>query len=359
MKIAIITDTHAGARSDHPAFNEYFIKFYENLFFPYIKENDIRTVLHLGDVFDRRKYVNFNTLRSWQERVFKPLNSLVDQMDILIGNHDTYFKNTNLVNSVESLLTQYDKFKIHTSPAEVNIHGLNVLYLPWICEDNVEQSKKMISESKSQVCMGHLELMGFEMNAGHLNADKGLSPELFDKFFMTLTGHFHHKSSKGGIHYLGSPYPIYWNDWGDIRGFHILDTETLDLTFIENPAQMFAKIFYDDSKETFASLVNKDYSHLTGMFVKIIVQNKTNPYWFDQFNEALQKVNPVDISIVEASFDSGEIQDDALDETKDTLTILQEYVKSMSLQTHEPELLTLFSELYVEALNAADQIQGS
>lgn len=359
MKIAIITDTHAGARSDHPAFNEYFIKFYEQHFFPYIKKHDIRTVLHLGDVFDRRKYINFNTLRSWQERVFKPLHSMVDQMDIIIGNHDTYFKNTNEVNSVEALLTPFEKFRIYKTAQEVNVGGLNMLYVPWICEDNIEHTKKIIQESKSQICAGHLELMGFEMHAGHVNMDKGLPTEMFDKFFMTLSGHFHHKSSKSGIHYLGSPYPIYWHDWGDVRGFHILDTETLDLQFIENPSQIFFKIFYDDAKESFETLFNRDYTHLSGMFVKIIVQNKTNPYLFDQFIEALHKVNPVDVNIVESSFEVGELQEDSLDEAKDTLSILQDYVKSMQLTNNESELLNLFSELYIEALNTSDQVQNS
>ena len=358
MKVAIITDTHAGARNDNPAFNEYFLKFYESQFIPYLKENNIKHVLHLGDVFDRRKYINFNTLRSWQERVFTPLHDYLETMDILVGNHDTYFKNTNEVNSVEGLLSSYSKFRIYTQPTEVNIDGRDILFLPWICEDNLEQSKKMVAETKAQVCMGHLELTGFEMHAGHINQDKGLSPSMFEKFFMTLTGHFHHKSSKDGIHYLGSPYPIMWSDWGDIRGFHVFDTETLDLEFIENPSQIFCKLFYDDSKESFETLVNKDYSALSGMFVKIIVQKKTNPYWFDQFVEALQKVNPTDISIVEATIE-GVMEEEVLDEAKDTLSILLDYVKSLTLQAHEKELMTLFNDLYVEALNTSDQIQGS
>jgi len=358
MKVAIVTDTHSGARNDNPAFNEFFISFFEKQFFPYIKEHDIKHVIHLGDVFDRRKYINFNTLRSWQERVFTPLHGLVSHMDILIGNHDTYFKNTNTVNSVEGLLSSFPKFKIYTEPTEVKVGDRDVLFLPWICEDNIIQSRKMIEDTKAQVCMGHLELMGFEMHSGHINKDKGLTASIFDKFFMTLTGHFHHKSSNNGIHYLGSPYPIIWSDWGDIRGFHIFDTETLDLQFIENPAQIFCKIFYDDSKETFDTLVNKDYSGLTGMFVKIIVQNKTNPYLFDQFIEALQKVNPTDISIVEAAFENTS-EEEVLDEAKDTLSILMDYVKSLSLQTHETELMSLFNDLYIEALNTSDQIQGS
>ena len=52
MKIAIITDTHFGARNDNVNFNEYFYQFYEGVFFPYLQQNNIKTCIHLGDCFD-------------------------------------------------------------------------------------------------------------------------------------------------------------------------------------------------------------------------------------------------------------------------------------------------------------------
>ena len=54
MKIALITDTHWGARNDSVIFADYFSKFYDNVFFPYIDDHNIKTCIHLGDVVDRR-----------------------------------------------------------------------------------------------------------------------------------------------------------------------------------------------------------------------------------------------------------------------------------------------------------------
>ena len=54
MKIAIINDTHFGVRNDHQGFLDYMFQFFDEQFFPYLIENDIKTVFHLGDVFDRR-----------------------------------------------------------------------------------------------------------------------------------------------------------------------------------------------------------------------------------------------------------------------------------------------------------------
>lgn len=359
MKIAIITDTHCGAGNDNQSLNEFFLKFYEEIFFPYLKQHNIKTVVHLGDTFDRRKYINFNTLHSWQKRVFEPLNAWCDRVDLLIGNHDTYFKNTNKINSVDELLKIYDKFNVYAEPTEVEIDSRKILYVPWICEDNQERTHQMIEHSTAQVCMGHLELIGFEMYAGHINADKGQRSELFDKFYMTMSGHFHQKSSRGNTHYLGAPYAMMWGDWGSLKGFHIFDTESLELTFVENPIQMFHKIYYNDSAETFDSLMKKDHSNIAGKFVKVIVQKKNNPYWFDQYVEALQKHNPADLSVIESAFEDGISEDVDIDEAKDTLTILKECVDSLEIEDHKNSLNDLLRDLYLEALNSNEHIQSN
>ena len=67
MKIALLTDTHFGARNDSPAFSKYFFKFYDEVFFPYLKENNITTLIHLGDIVDRRKFINFKTSHDFRK----------------------------------------------------------------------------------------------------------------------------------------------------------------------------------------------------------------------------------------------------------------------------------------------------
>ena len=364
MKIALITDTHAGARNDAAAFNEYFLKFYREIFFPYLDSHpEIETIVHLGDVFDRRKYVNFQTLESWRTNVFEKLEAWRLQKEgrtihIIIGNHDTFFKNTNTTNSVTELLGKYN-WDVYKDPTTINLGGTDVCIVPWICEETHNPTLIELQKTQAQICMGHLELIGFDMFAGQTNLDHGYDPQLFNKFDRVFSGHFHHKSSKGNIDYLGSPYPMIWSDWGDRRGFHVFDTDTRDIEFIENPFQIFHKLFYNDTKETFESIMNQDFAALTGMYLKVIVQKKVNPYWFDQFIEALQKASPCDISIVEGSFeDSGETEDD-VDEAKDTLTILMEYVDSLGLESGQEDLKQVLRDLYIEALNTNDQIQNS
>ena len=62
MKVALINDQHFGGKQDSQNFSNYIEVFYREQFFPYLSENNICTVIDLGDTFDRRKFVNFNTL---------------------------------------------------------------------------------------------------------------------------------------------------------------------------------------------------------------------------------------------------------------------------------------------------------
>jgi DNA repair exonuclease SbcCD nuclease subunit len=345
MKVAIITDTHTGARSESLVFNDYFIKFFEEQFFPYLEKNDIKTIIHLGDVFDRRKYVNFRILNTWNKKIFPRLNEY--DTHIILGNHDVYYKNSNHINSVENLLSQYN-FNIYIDPTEVKIGGLPILFVPWINKENEEQTLKLIKSTNTDICMGHLELKGFEMFNGQIS-DHGYEKKIFRKFDKVFSGHYHHKSESNDIHYLGSPYHMTWADWGDPRGFHIFDTKTRELEFIENPLQIFYKLYYDDTKETYESIVNKDYSVLKGMYVKVIVKEKTNYHLFDQFLSKINEVNPTDISVTEAIIEDAE--DEEFDTTKDTLTLLQEYVDELDVGEQTPQVKSLLTELFVEALS--------
>ena len=213
-KIAIITDTHFGARGDSLIFHEYFKEFYEKTFFPYLIENKIDTIIHCGDTFDRRKYINFNSLYHSSEYFFGRAEELNIELHTIIGNHDTYYRNTNLVNSGSLLLSGYDNISIHSEPSEVVIKDKKFLLIPWICADNRDKTVDLIGSTKANVVLGHLELSGFKMYKDSF-AHGGEDPTSFERFAFVGSGHFHHKNTKGNIHYFGSPYQITWSDYGE------------------------------------------------------------------------------------------------------------------------------------------------
>ena len=354
-KVAVITDTHWGARNDNQAFAEYFIKFYRDVFFPTLEERNIKHVLHLGDLTDRRKYINFVTAKNLEETFMKPLNERGITLDVIAGNHDTFYKNTNEVNSLNQLYgtTKYDNIRIHWNEC-VSLElddNCEVMLVPWICPDNQETIFKQLKETKAQIVMGHFEIRGYEMMKGQVS-DHGLDKEVFKKFDSVYSGHFHHPSHNGNISYLGAPYEMNWSDYDGKRGFHIFDTETREMEFIKNPYRLFHKISYDDSNLTIEDIANLETSNLTNAFIKVIVKNKENPYLFDLFLDRLTGAGASDIKVVEDHMNFDIINEEELvDEAQDTMTILKQYIENMQVKSNKQKIERVLRELYNEAIS--------
>ena len=342
MKIGIVTDTHFGARNDSPHFDSYFRKFYDEVFFPYLEEHGIKTLFHGGDVFERRKYINFNTLRSCKDYFFRRLVELGIDMYVIPGNHDTYYKNTNEINSIDLLLREYPNIHIIQEPKKMKFDGREFTFIPWLCPDNYDASLQAISEP-GDICIGHFEIEGFDMFRGARN-DGGLDRKILSHYDMVLSGHFHHRSTDDNIYYLGSPYGMTWSDYDDPRGFHIFDTKTSDLTFIQNPFEIFHKIYYDDRNPTV------DASKFKKACVKLIVAHKTDYAKFDKLIDALYINEVIELTIHE---DFSEFESEALDEEnlniEDTMTLLTDYVDAVESDKDKERLKTLLKTLYVEA----------
>ena len=356
MKIALITDTHWGARGDNIAFAEYFNRFYYDYFFPYLKDNDIDTIVHLGDICDRRKYINYVTARHLRKFVDTCADKDI-KLHVIIGNHDTFYKNTNDVNCMTELFDHSEHngktLFYYPDAKNVNFDGLDIALLPWVCAGNFDDSMDFLEDTKSQVLFGHLEIAGFEMYRGSVT-DHGFDSKLFQKFDVVCSGHFHHKSTRGNINYLGAPYEITWSDWNDDRGFHVFDTDTRQLTFIANPYRMFHKLHYDDMTKTLDDVLNIDTSAISGSYVKVIIHNKTNPYWFDMFIDKIEKSGVIDLQVVEDNLNLQlEDDEDIASEAEDTLTMLKKaavQAGSNWTETKQNALNTFLSDLYSEAL---------
>ena len=351
-KVAIITDQHFGARNDSPHFLDYYERFYRDTFFPTLDKHGINTVLILGDTFDRRKYVNFFTLKRTKEIFFDEIAKRNIQIHMLAGNHDTYFKNTNDVNSVRLLLAEYKNIEVIDHPTTIEVYNTSICMLPWICPENFDDSMKIIEETPADICMGHLEIAGFAMNRGIPNYE-GLNRETFKKFDTVFSGHYHHRSASDNIRYLGNPYELTWQDYNDPRGFHLFDLSTRHLEFIENPNVMFHRITYDDKENTITEITSKDLTKYTGTYVKVVVLNKTNPYLFDKFMANLYNVNPIDITIVEDMIDLTEgLDDDIINQAEDTVSIINKFVDGIKEEhIDNDKLKSVLKELYIEALN--------
>mgnify|MGYP003637979345 FL=1 len=353
MKVALVTDQHFGARNDSMRVHDYFEKFYSEIFFPYIDANGIDTIIDLGDTFDRRKYISFSSLKRAKTMFFEECQKRNLKMHVIVGNHDSYYKNTLEVNSVDLLLEEYDNITTYVEPEVIEVGGCEIMLIPWICEQNEEKTFVMADKTSAQVVFGHLELAGYEMYKGGI-IDHGINDSWLKKFDLVCSGHYHHKSRNGNINYLGTAYEITWSDYNDQKGFHIFDTQTRELDFIENPHKLFHKIWYDDTDMDMAGLMDvvKDFDQYKGCSIKVIIKNKDNTLLFDVYMEKLEAADPMTIQVVTDHLHL-DLEDDSdiIDEAEDTLTILDSYVEGLEIKQDKNDLQQLLKGLYEEALS--------
>jgi DNA repair exonuclease SbcCD nuclease subunit len=341
MKVAILTDSHYGAKKGSKHLHDYFELFYKNVFFPALEEHGVETVIHMGDAFDSRKSIDYQSLE-WAKRVvFDPLKKY--DVHMIVGNHDCYYKNTNNVNSPALLLKDYPNIKTYSSPTNTKVCGIDMTFIPWICSENYDETLKVLKKSKAKVAMGHLELKGFRVNKHLVMEEHGLEANLFSNFTKVFSGHYHTRSDNGTVFYLGNPYEMYWTDVNDTRGFHIFDTETLEHTPINNPYKLFYNVYYEDTPhQTF------DASEYSNKIVKVIVRKKSKQKDFEKFIDKLYKVGIQDLKIVE-NFEIQENENFVIDEEENTISILNRYIDESECDFDKSTIKGIFQDLYKQA----------
>ena len=137
---------------------------------------------------------------------------------------------------------------------------------------------------------------------------------------------------------------MYWNDVDDPRGFHIFDTDTFKLEFIQNPYTMFEKVYYDD---TDAKLF--DASSLKDKIVKVIVRNKSSQFEFDKYVDKINKSGCIDLKIVENFTIDDDDVEFTQEECENTLTLLNKYIDDSEFDLDKSIVKGIMKEVYREA----------
>ena len=347
MKIAVLNDTHTGIRNSSQIFLDNAKDFYEKVFFPVCEEHKITQILHLGDYYDNRKVVNIKALNHNRKHFLQEMRKRNMVMDIIPGNHDTYFKNTNDLNSLKELLGHFmNEVSIVMEPKVIEYGSLKVAMLPWITNENYDKSMEFVANCKADWLAGHLELTGFEMMRG-LENKHGMASDLFKRFELVMTGHFHVSSRKDNIWYLGSQMEFFWSDAHDPKYFHIIDTETREVTKVRNPYTLFHKIVYND-KET--DYNNYNVEELGGKFVKVVVVEKQDQFSFDRFIDRIQNQDVYDLKISENfnEFIGANVEDEGLD-IDDTPQLMDDYIEGVETDLDKDKIKVMMRDLMTQA----------
>lgn len=347
MKIAILNDTHCGIRNSSEVFLNNAADFYTEVFFPECEKRGIKQIVHLGDYYDHRKFVNFKALNHNRKVFLDRMRSLGMQMDIIPGNHDTYYKNTNDLNSLKELLGHYmNEVHIIMEPTVMEYGSLKMALLPWINTENYQSSLQFIKDCKADWLGGHLELGGFEVMRG-LESSHGMDHKLFDKFELVMSGHYHASSRKDNIWYLGSQMEFFWSDAHDPKYFHVVDTETREVEKIQNPYTLFEKVVYNDDETDYNTI---DTAKFTKKFVKVVVVNKKDQFVFDRFIDRIQNEDIHELKIAEnfSEFIGENVEDESIS-FDDTAEIVDTYIDAVETELDKNRIKNQVRELMTEA----------
>ncbi len=343
----MINDTHFGVRGDSQLFFDYFMKFFDDVFFPYLKEHDIKTVIHAGDLMDRRKFVNFNILNQIRTRFMDRFQEEGIKLHCILGNHDVYYRNTNTINSIRELFN--NDLILYENPTVVNFDGLDIGLFPWVNKENYDESMEFLKTSSAPIIIGHLELEGYQVMRG-VKYHGGMDAKLLERFDRVLSGHFHHRQEKDNVYYMGTQYQITFADLNEIKGFHILDTDTREIEFIENPYKMFTAITYND-KDGPVDSDTVDCEYLKGSYVKLYVENKNHPYSFERYMDKLYDCGVAKITVVEEIIDSDWTKEEIVDMAQDTVTLINNEIDNLDEVKDKSKMKKIIKDLYMESLS--------
>lgn len=252
MKILLFTDLHMCPRAS--IVNKWGVKY------PLRLENCIKSVnwverlaksegcaliINLGDFYDRpdlsSETITASTDIEWSDI---PHYSLV-------GNHDASVSSLEF-NSVNNLLGP--THTIITEPIQMSIDGVELCFLPYIVESDRQALKSYFNHhpDKKHIILSHNDLNGIQL--GPIVSKTGFTVEEIEACCdLFLNGHLHNgQKITDKVINLGN---LTGKDFGEDASKHahkvaILDTDTLSLSFVENPfAFNFYKIQIESEEE--------------------------------------------------------------------------------------------------------------
>lgn len=329
--ICLVGDLHFGIKESMPNFLDYQINMFNNMI-NFCIDKKIKQIICLGDWFDNRKYLSLKVFNSMIKDV-----QWFDDIWLLVGNHDTIYKNTNEVNTPEMVLA--DAVDVISKPMEMELEGVPCLFIPWINKENVGNCLVAIEKSKADFCFGHFEINNFEMVKG-IKCRNALSGNIFKHFKGVFSGHFHLKAKKGNIKYLGSLCQLNWNDYGDEKGFYVFDPKNPKMKFISSDYDIYVKLYIDDD-----FVFTDDLSAYENRILKIYINRKLSK----KEDILLTKVmdDAMSFEIIDNTIILDQIEDIEIKE-EDVMEILKEFAEANKDSIH-PDLRDDAIELIKEA----------
>lgn len=341
-KICLLTDLHFGVRKNSEVYFESQKRFIVEQFVPYLKENKIKRIFILGDIFDNRSSINTKI----HNEVFNIFNDYLKEFEIsiLVGNHDCYFNSTVKTNSVK-FLGKFENVRVIEEPEIVENEGKKILLVPWIV--NFSEFINYINDKDFDMSFGHYNVRGFHYNK-YKTSEDGLDGSLFGKKCKKVfSGHFHIRSKQTfgncDIVYIGSPYQLTRHDIDEERGFVILNTDDLTYEHIDNKMSMkFIRLKYPN--EFNEKLIKGNIIDVHVKYDKDYIEEKIDKYVkkIIEYNPAFEPNIVIETDdMLNASFDITKLNFNSIPD------LMKEYINTIEMK-NKHEVFDLLIDLYNE-----------
>jgi len=301
----VIGDNHWGKKQFSKELFQSQMELYEKQIIPYMKENNIKTIIHLGDLFDNRIMVDISFLNDFIDKFLKLLEVHDITFITIVGNHDIYYKNTLDVSIVKYL----DKFYKNVIVVDRTISVNGITFIPWIVD------KSQIPSVREKIVMGHFEFKNIDP---HFDGD--LDPRIFSECDLVISGHYHNFSRKENIVYAGTPYQLSFGEFGENKGFYELDMKNqMDFTFIPNSTnKRFLKLHYNNGQMLLKGM-NEDLEFDKDSLDELKVILEKNIFKFIIDNSKDKKHNEIIYSLKESKLDFEIINNITLNEIMESV----------------------------------------
>lgn len=326
MKRLIIGDLHFGVNEKDSNFIDYQVKSLDWII-DYANTNNLPCDF-LGDLFDNRKSVTHTSINHFKQF----LSSINDVGVIIVGNHDTHYKNTNECNIIELLNNDYCVAGLE--PVELG----NSIYLPWINDSTVDNVNKAIRNTTKKFCFGHLELSGFMLQKGIYSDTSHISKSKLKKFDLVVSGHYHLQSKQGNIIYLGTPYQTKLYDVGIDKYIMILDDETGEYELIKNPYNYFMEIVIDNENDLpeISTLLDKKIKIQLNTARTITIEKWLNELVENNANVSIQDNHTM--QLIDLGVDDLKVNSNSVEE------VWEEYLETIEIESDINEIDSIFKE---------------
>jgi DNA repair exonuclease SbcCD nuclease subunit len=328
---------------------------YDQEFFPTLKKNNVKEVIHGGDFFDSRNAIGLQDIDFVVNWFAKRLIADNIHITVVLGNHDVAFKNTNKIHSLSILKAAApNNVTVIEDALLKEIDGQEYALVPWINSSNYNDTVQFLNNIKNKqdvIVVGHFEFAGFKHYKNSPLAEHGMDSLILKDFKAVWSGHFHHPSSNRNVQYLGSPFYLNWQDVGDDRGFWLFDGK---LHYQKNEYCLFVKIAYD--AKVLKAMTDDEYKDaFKDRFVMLVVDEEYKKSELLDIVSRINKATPHDLQVInnvdlKASTESTE--QEAQDKTgKSTLEYIESYIKDSEVQD-KSVIVTMLTDAYTRAQDA-------